>query len=161
MKTEHKNAIKRRDLRSLTSKHTYDKCYTFNWKETHLLRRAQIKHGREFKEAWYSTDDNTINRRINIPTVYLQLKTVRKVTTNNNININNSNNIVKNNINNIFKNLPTTATRQSNHTTNPDSKVHSSMATNPSTTNDVISTSKTPIRRYTQCIHNLGQQRKT
>ena len=56
--TEHKNAIKRHDLRSL---HTYDNCHTFNWKETHLLGRAQTKHAREFKEAWYGTDENTIN----------------------------------------------------------------------------------------------------
>ena len=42
------------------------------------------------------------------------------------------------------KNLPTSATRQSNHCTNPDNEVHSSMTTHPSTTNDAISTSKTP-----------------
>ena len=76
--TEDKNAIKRHDLRSIPATHTYDNCHTFNWKETRLLGRAQTKHAREFKEAWYSTDDNTINRHIDIPTVYLQLKTVRR-----------------------------------------------------------------------------------
>ena len=35
--TEHKNAIKRHDLRSLPATHTYDNCHTFIWKETHLL----------------------------------------------------------------------------------------------------------------------------
>ena len=95
--TEHKNAIKRHDLRSLPATHTYDNCHTFNWNETHLLGRAKTKHAREFKEAWYSTDDNTINRHIDIPTVYLQLKTVRKFATNNDTNINNTN----------VKNLPT------------------------------------------------------
>ena len=35
--TEHKNAIKRHDLRSIPATHTYDNCHTFNWKETHLL----------------------------------------------------------------------------------------------------------------------------
>ena len=148
--TEYKNAIKRHDLRPITATHTYDNCHTFNWKETHLLGRAQTKHAREFKEAWYSTDDNTINRHIDIPTVYLQLKTVRKVATNNDTNINNTN----------VKNLPTSATRQSNHCTNPDNEVHSSMTTHPSTTNDAISTSKTPIRR-SQRIRNLRQQRET
>ena len=49
--TEHKNAIKRHDLRSSPAAHTYDSCQTFNWKETHLLGRAQTKRAREFKEA--------------------------------------------------------------------------------------------------------------
>ena len=49
--TEHKNAIKRHDLRSLISTHTYDNCHTFNWIETHLLERAQTKPAREIKEA--------------------------------------------------------------------------------------------------------------
>ena len=44
--TEHKNAIKRHDLRSLPAAHTYDNCHTFNCKETHLLGRAQTKHTR-------------------------------------------------------------------------------------------------------------------
>ena len=58
--TEHKNAIKRHDHLSLPAAHTYDNCHTFNW--------ACLK------EAWYSIDANTINRRIEIPTIYLQLK---------------------------------------------------------------------------------------
>ena len=66
--TEHKNAIKRHDLRSLPAAHTYDNCHTFNWTETQLLGRAQTKHAREFKEALYSTDSNAINRHIDIPT---------------------------------------------------------------------------------------------
>ena len=112
--------------------------------------KAQTKHAREFKEAWYSTDDNTINRHIDIPNVYLQLETVRKVATNNDTNINKTN----------VKNLPTPATRQSNHSANLDNEVHSSMTTHPSTTNDVISTSEIPIRR-SQRIHNLRQQHET
>ena len=43
----------------------------------------QTKHAREFKEAWYSIDGNTINRQVEIPTIYLQLKTTRKFPTNN------------------------------------------------------------------------------
>ena len=76
--TEHKNAIKRHDLRSLPAVHTYDNCHTFAWTKTELLGRAQTKHAREFKEAWFSTDDNTINRHIDIPAVYHQLKTERR-----------------------------------------------------------------------------------
>ena len=35
---------------------------------------AKTKHAREFKEAWYSIDNNTINRHIDIPPAFLQLK---------------------------------------------------------------------------------------
>ena len=91
--TEHKNAIKRHDLRSLPAAHTYDNCHTFNWTETQLLGRAQTKHTREFKEAWYSTDSNTINRHIDIPTIYLQLKTLHRSSTNIDVNMTNTNNV--------------------------------------------------------------------
>ena len=80
--TEHKNAIKRHDHLSLPAAHTYDNCHTFYWTETQLLGRAQTKHAREFKEAWYSIDANTINRHIEIPTIYFQLKTIRNNPTN-------------------------------------------------------------------------------
>jgi hypothetical protein len=53
-------------------------------KNPEQLGRAQRKHAREFKEAWYSIDGNTINRQVEIPTIYLQLKTTRKCPTNNN-----------------------------------------------------------------------------
>jgi hypothetical protein len=82
--TEHKNGIKRYDYKSLPAAHTYDNCHTFNWTETELLGRAQTKHARKFKEAWYSIDGNTINRHVEIPTIYLQLKTTFKCPTNNN-----------------------------------------------------------------------------
>jgi hypothetical protein len=51
--TEHKNAIKRYDYKSLP---------------------AQTKHAREFKEAWYSIDGNTINRHVDIPLFTYNLK---------------------------------------------------------------------------------------
>ena len=79
--TEHKNAINRRDLLSLPAKHTYDNGHTFNWTETKLLGRATTRHAREFKEAWHSIDKNTMNRHIDIPTVYLQLKQSENLTT--------------------------------------------------------------------------------
>ena len=41
--TEHKNAIKRYDYKSLPAAHTYDNCHTFNWTETELLGRAQTR----------------------------------------------------------------------------------------------------------------------
>ena len=65
--TEHKNGIKRYDFLSLPPAHTYDNCNTFNWRETQLPGRAQTKHAREFKEAWYSIGANKINRHIEIP----------------------------------------------------------------------------------------------
>ena len=35
---------------------------------------ASTKQAREFKEAWHSMDKSTINRHIDIPTIYHQLK---------------------------------------------------------------------------------------
>ena len=73
-KKEHKNAINRHDLLSLPASYTHSNGHTFNWTETQLLDQAKTKHGREFKEAWHSVDKNTINRHIDIPPVFLQLK---------------------------------------------------------------------------------------
>ena len=143
---EHKNAIKRHDLRSLPTAHTYDNCHTFNWTKTQLLGRAKTKYTREFKEAWHSTDDDSINRHIDIPTVYLQLKTVRKNSANNDTNITNTN----------IVGFPialqsTSRTRHSYHSNDtliPYNNVQSSMTTHPSITNDNTSSCKKPIRRF-------------
>ncbi|XP_028415011.1 uncharacterized protein LOC114538091 [Dendronephthya gigantea] len=149
--TEHKNAIKRHDLKSLPAVHTYDNSHTFAWTKTELLGRARTKHAREFKEAWFSTDDNTINRHIDIPAVYLQLKTKRKDSINNHINVTNNN-----------LNPPASDTQQSNHSTAtiPDNEMQSTMTTHPSTTTHIRSTSKQPIRR-SQRIQSLKEQRET
>ena len=72
--TEHKNAIRRHDPRSLPAKHTDDTGHKFNWDDAKLLGQSKTRHAREFKEAWYSIDYKTINRHIDIPTAYLQLK---------------------------------------------------------------------------------------
>ncbi len=152
--TEHKNAIKRHDLRSPAA-HTYDNCHTFNWTETQLLGRAQTKHAREFKEAWYSTDSNTINRHIDIPTIYLQLKTLYRSSTNIDVNMTNTNNVDV-----PIALMSTSTTQHSNHSNNntPNNKVQSTITTHPSTTNNIRSTSKEPIRR-SQRIRS--QQRET
>ena len=100
-----------------------------------------------------STDDDTINRHIDIRKVYLQLKTVRK-----NSNITNTN----------IVNFPITflSTSKTHHSYNsndtliPYNNVQSSMPTHPSTTNDNTSTCKEPIRR-SQRIRSLRQQRET
>ena len=108
----------------------------FNWTETELLGRAQTKHAREFKEAWYSIDGNTINRHVEIPTVYLQLKTTRKCPTNNNDTMTNTNFQIT---------IPSTsATQQSKHSNDaiPSSGIHYS-----STSNEIRSTTEQPIRR--------------
>ena len=105
-----------------------------------------MKYAREIKKAWHSTDDDTINRHINIPTVvYLQLKTVRKNSVNNDTNITNTN----------IVNLPITLqstsithhSYNSNDTLIPNNNVQSSMTTHPSTTNDNTSHCKEQIRR--------------
>ena len=72
--TEHKNAINRYDLLSLPASHTHDNGHTFNWTEIQILDQAKTKHAREFKEAWYSIDNNTINRHTHISQAFLQLK---------------------------------------------------------------------------------------
>ena len=105
------------------------------------IRRAQTKHAREFKEAWYSIDGNTINRHVEIPTIYLQLKTTRKCPTNNNDTMTNTNFQIT---------LPSTsATQQSKHSNDaiPSSGIHSTMKTHSSTSNDIRSTAEQPIRR--------------
>ncbi len=148
--TEHRNAIKRHDLRSLPAAHTYDNCHTFNWTETQLLGRAQTKHAREFKEAWYSTDSSTINRHIDIPTIYLQHKTLHRSFTND-VNMTNINNV-----HSPIALLSTYTTQYSNRSNN--NKVQSTMTTHPSTSNNIRSTSKQPIRRSQRM---RSQQRET
>ena len=81
---------------------------------------------REFKEAWHSTDDDTINRHIDIPTVHLQLKTVRKNSVNNNTKITNTN-IENNPI--ILQSRSTTHPYNSNNTLIPNNNMQSSMTT--------------------------------
>ena len=118
--------------------------FYFNWAKTQLLGRAQTKYTREFKEAWHSTDDDTINRHIDIPTVYLQLKTVRKNSVNNNTKITNTN-IVNNPI--TLQSRSTTHSYNSNDILILNNNVQSSMTTHLSTTNGKTSTCKEPIRR--------------
>ena len=140
--TEHKNAIKRHDHLSLPAAHAHDNCHTFNWTETQLLGRAQTKHAREFKEAWYSIGANTINRHIEIPTIYLQLKTIRNNPTN-------KNNTMANDINFPITVLSTPVTHQSNLSNDVIStdQTHSTTTTHSSTTNQIRSTTGQPIRR--------------
>ena len=127
---------------SLWTAHTYDNCHTFNWTETQLLGRAQTKHAREFKEAWYSMDANTINRHIEIPTIYLQLKTIRNNPTN-------KNNTMANDINFPTTLLSTPTTQQSNHFNDVISidQTHSTTTTHSLTTNQTRLTTEKPIRR--------------
>ena len=70
-------------------------------KPNYLHGRAQTKHAREFKEAWYSIDNNTIN------TIYLQFKTIRNNPTN-------KNSAMTNDINFPITLLSAPATQQSN-----------------------------------------------
>ena len=63
--TEHKNAINRYHLLSLPASHTHYNGHTFNWTKTQILDQAN---------TWYSIDKNNINRHIDIPRAFLQLK---------------------------------------------------------------------------------------
>ena len=49
--TEHCNAIKQHDPKSLPASHADDYEHSFNWSQTEILRQAATQHTREFKEA--------------------------------------------------------------------------------------------------------------
>ena len=76
--TEHKNAIRRHDRKSLPAKHTDDTGHKFNWDDAKLLGQSKTRHARKFKEVWYSVDYKTINRSIDTSTAYLQSKRTSK-----------------------------------------------------------------------------------
>ncbi len=96
-----------------------------------------------------------INRHIDIPTIHLQLKTLYRSSTNNDVNMTHTNNV-----NFPIALLSKSTTQHSNHSNNttPNNKVQSTITTHPSTTNNITSTSKQPIRR-SQRIRS--QQRET
>ena len=72
--TEHKNAIKRQDSRSLPAAHVQNTDHRFHWANTKVLGQANTRYAREFKEAWHSLDKPAINRHIDIPAAYHQLR---------------------------------------------------------------------------------------
>ena len=72
--TEHSNAIKRHDTLSLPSNHADEHTHTFNFAHKKILGQATSKHAREFIEAWYSINKSSFNRHIDIPPIYLQIK---------------------------------------------------------------------------------------
>ena len=47
--------------------------HTFDWYQK-KLGQATTRYAREFKEDRHSMDKSTINRRIDIPTIYYQFK---------------------------------------------------------------------------------------
>ena len=71
--TEHKNAIKRQDPRSLPATHVTNNDHRFDWTKTTILNHADTRHARKFKEAWHSLENLAINRHIDIPAAYQQL----------------------------------------------------------------------------------------
>ncbi len=88
-----------------------------------------------------------IDRHIDIPTIYLQLKTLHRSSTNIDVNMTNTNNV------DVPIALMSTSTIQhSNHSNDntPNNKVQSTITTHPSTTNNIRSTSNQPIRRSQQ-----------
>ena len=131
--TEHKNTINRHDLRSLPATHIYNNGHTFNWSQTKLLDQATTKHAREFKEAWYSINENTINGHIEVPTVFLQLR----------------------HFHNTIKHI-----RRPPAVSNliPAIQDDPTMTTRPATTNQTPQSTKAPIRRSRR-IHQRREQR--
>ena len=72
--TEHQNAIQCHDHLSLPASHADDNGHKFDFQNIKLLGKAQTKEAREFIETWHSLDKSSFNRHIEIPSVYLQLK---------------------------------------------------------------------------------------
>ena len=72
--TEHKNAIKREDERSLPAKHVTENDHRFDWIKIKILNHAKTREAREFKEAWHSLQNPAINRHIDIPIAYQPLQ---------------------------------------------------------------------------------------
>jgi hypothetical protein len=72
--TEHKNAIKREDSRSLPAAHVINNDHSFDWTKTTVLSHANTREARELKEAWHSHQKPAINRHIDIPTAYQPLQ---------------------------------------------------------------------------------------
>ena len=72
--TEHKNAIKRQDPRSLPATHVANNDHRFDWTKTTILNHADTRQAREFKEAWHSLENLAINRHLDIPAAYQQLQ---------------------------------------------------------------------------------------
>ena len=60
--TEHCNAIKRHNPKSLTASHAEDYEHSFNWSQTEILGQATTCHACEFKEAWHSMDRSTLQQ---------------------------------------------------------------------------------------------------
>ena len=72
--TEHRNAIKRHNPKSLPVSHADNYEHSFNWSQTKIVGQTTTRHARKFKETWHSMDRSTFNRHINIPTICHQLK---------------------------------------------------------------------------------------
>ena len=72
--TEHENAIKRHDPRSIPANHADEQGHSFHISNTKISGHAKSRHAREFLEAWHSIQPFTIIRHIDIPETYLQLK---------------------------------------------------------------------------------------
>ena len=72
--TEHKNAIKPEDARSIPSKHIIKNDHRFDWTNVKLLNHGKTKEAREFKETWHTLQNPTISRHIDIPTAHHPLQ---------------------------------------------------------------------------------------
>ena len=78
--TEHKNAIKREDTRSIPATYLMNNDHRFDWNKTTITDHAETRQARKFKEAWHSLRNPGINRHIDIPPAYQKLKELHKST---------------------------------------------------------------------------------
>ena len=59
--TEHKNATRREDSRSLPATHVINHNHRFDWTKTTILDNGTTRKARELKEAWHSLQNPAIN----------------------------------------------------------------------------------------------------
>ena len=124
--TEHQNAIQRHDHLSLPASHADDNGHKFDFQNIKLLGKAQTKEACEFIETWHSLDKSSFNRHIEIPSVYLQLKSKP---------------------NNQSKQSTDQTTKVMNRNITPSTSPKNASNTAGRINNDTITTAVQPIRR--------------
>ncbi len=70
---QHKAVARNHNMSCLTTVHSLGACHQFAFDEAQIIGQAQKKAGRLFIEAIYS-DDNSINRHINLDPCYAPIK---------------------------------------------------------------------------------------
>ena len=70
---EHRLAVRRIDQRSQISTHCVEEDHAFDWSSAKSINSCEHRYGREFMEAWYSSD-HSINRHIELDNIYVNFR---------------------------------------------------------------------------------------